>query len=250
MALTDDEEKALRALLGKGDGSLDERVNGAVGARLTRFAEKDLPEKIAAGLKPIAETLDKIGGKGKGDDKGGKGKGDESVDVESEVEKRVRAHLKKIDDERAAERADVQRKEERAELQRVLIERGMDPKRAKGAVALLHGDERRIKRDGDGNIVFTVERGSGSSRYSDELSLSDGVAAWLDTDDGKSYLPPKGARGSGSAPANKTTPAAGGSPFGTKGADGKVDPAARRTLARQTLAAALDFDPGAEDDGE
>lgn len=58
-----------------------------------------------------------------------------------------------------------------------------------------------IRTDEEGAIVWKKSK-------DEEIPLSEGVAEWLKSDQGKAYLPPKGARGSGNLPGGRV--AAGG----------------------------------------
>lgn len=91
------------------------------------------------------------------------------------------------------------RDEERAALVSELRKAGIPEARIKGAAAWLHLEAGKIKRDADGEIVWPTKKSWGE----DNLSLSEGVAEWLLTDEGKEYLPPVDARGSGASPAKK-----------------------------------------------
>lgn len=249
MALTDEEENGLRKLLGKGEGSLDERMNGAIGSRFTRF-EAALPDKLAASLKPIEERLAALAHGGKSDDKGGKGakKEDGGSDVEARITAAIEAEraetrkrLQLIEDERAAEKRHAALEAERSALTEKLVALGVPADRVRAAVALLHTEEKRIGRDGDGRMIFKLRKGSGAAAYDDEVSIEDGIKQWLDTSDGKIFLPAKGTRGTGSAPA-----AASGNKPNAGGGGGNKPPSAeeRRGLAMSTLANLLDFDAG------
>lgn len=86
------------------------------------------------------------------------------------------------------------RDEERSRLAEQLTAEGITGAKLKAAVALLHTEERRIKRNDQGSIVYVGDDG-------DETDLKAGLKSWLSTDDGKSFLPPRGAQGSGTQPA-------------------------------------------------
>lgn len=96
---------------------------------------------------------------------------------------------------RAEDAAKSAKQEEKSKLTEVLTSAGTDPKKLRGAIALLHGDPdtRRVKRSADGSIVFLDEDG-------DEIDLQSGVKSWLSSDEGKAYMPPRGAQGSGAEP--------------------------------------------------
>jgi hypothetical protein len=103
---------------------------------------------------------------------------------------REKAEREKERGEREAQAAKISRDEERAKLADALGVAGIDPKKSRAAIALLHTEDKRVKRDETGRIVFLNEDG-------DELDLASGIKAWAASDEGKAFLPPRGAGGSG-----------------------------------------------------
>jgi hypothetical protein len=114
--------------------------------------------------------------------------------------KRLRKRLEASEKEREAERkareeqaAKLARDEERTKLQDALVSAGVAPKRVRAAIALLHTEDRKVRRNQEGKIIFALDD-------DDEADLVSGVKQWLATDEGKDFLPPRGAEGSGERP--------------------------------------------------
>jgi hypothetical protein len=148
----------------------------------------------------------------KGDDKGGKGKGGDAGD--DKVAQQLAAMEKQLKVEREArEKSEAARQAERLHgaARAALTAADVPGSRIKGAMALLQA-EGLLVVDDDGNPGI-----KGTDKYGVDavLPLDVGVPAWLKTDDGKQYLPPTGAQGTGdgSATGSKTI----------KGKDGEVD---------------------------
>lgn len=189
-------------------------VNNAVTSQLKRFESRiptvdSLKEGLGIGaLMEKIETLGKgtgAGGPG-GDGKGTGGTGgagggaqlDEATQRELAKMKADNDSLKKRLDEEAKareeERSARARQEERSALTEALRKAGIPDGRLGGAVSYLFLDQKKIVRDKEGNITWPVKRDG----YEDPLSIEQGVAEWLKTDEGKAYLPPVDATGSGS----------------------------------------------------
>jgi hypothetical protein len=183
---------------------IDEKVNKAISNHLTRFRtafEKEQAKTFSAllgeAVGPINETLKALaerpeptppaGGEGEG------GKDDlERKRLEAQI-KDLEARAVRAEQEREQERATRAREEERNELSKALGEQGITGARQRAAMALLYTEEQRVVRDDDNAIRFTVPKGG----YVDEVPLSDGIAEWLKTEEGKTFLPPRGSHGSG-----------------------------------------------------
>lgn len=132
--------------------------------------------------------------------------GDPRMDALMAQVQTLNKQLKKSQDASATEKAarQVEEKkrlvaEERSALRDALTAIGItDPSRLKAATAVLYSEEGRVKRDAAGDIVFV-----GTDADEDPLSIVEGIKAWAATDEGKSFLPPKGRVGSGD---NQPTP--------------------------------------------
>lgn len=114
----------------------------------------------------------------------------------------LQQRLQQADQERQQERDKALRTEERNELTSELRKVGIPEARIKGAVAYLLHEAGVIKRDESGGIIWPVKRDWGP----ENVPLAQGVAAWLETDEGKAYLPPKQAAGSGQTPGKPLKP--------------------------------------------
>lgn len=131
--------------------------------------------------------------------------------------------------ELAAQKAAALAAEERSATLEALKEIGVSGAPAQGAYLLLR-DAKRLGRDEENKVVFLDPK----EGYVDKLAVGEGLKKWADTDEGKSFLPPKGLGGSG----NK-----GGGPVARK--PGGQTRAERVADARAALAAA--FSPGREE---
>lgn len=96
---------------------------------------------------------------------------------------------KKANEEAAAKN---RRDTERSKLGEALASAGIAGAKLKAAIALLHTEEARIRTNDEGKIVFVDG--------DDETDLAAGIKAWLQTEDGKSFAPPRGAAGAGTKP--------------------------------------------------
>jgi hypothetical protein len=99
---------------------------------------------------------------------------------------------KQTDDERRAREEmelRTRRNEERQHLTAALRASGVSEPMIRTLVPYLHSEAGKVKRGDDGSIVFVHD--------DEEHPLEKGVAAWLKTEDGKAYLPPVDAGGSG-----------------------------------------------------
>ena len=78
-------------------------------------------------------------------------------------------------------------------------------------IALIHNSQKRIGLDDNGNPTMRFDRSSAGGAYQDHLGLDEGLKEFLETDDGKSFLPATQVQGG--EVHNKTRPmASGGKP--------------------------------------
>lgn len=191
---------------------VNDAVNGAVTNHLTRFKKQfgeEIGKTLTDSLAPIGEQLKTLAERGAQQGAGGAGGtgGGQPNPFEAQIrsmeakyEGQIR-ELKAANDaeksEREKERQIRMRDEERGMLTDSLRTSGLPDTMIKAAVALLHGEEKRIGRTDDGRIVFRTEKGTGAARYTDEQDMAVGVAEWLKTDDGKSFVPARPAQGAG-----------------------------------------------------
>lgn len=209
--------------------AIDARTNAAVSNQLSRFRtsfEKDITESIGTAMSPLSEQLKTIGEAqaSKGEDKGKKdsAKGDRDLELKKANTRIADLERKNKEAEDRASSTETKRLagEEKVALQKALRTAGVDDEhRVRAAVAVLFNVDKRVGRNDDNDIVFKVQR----TGYVDELTLDEGVAEWVKTDEGKTFMPPRGVAGSG----NKGSQRA-GKPLNTK--EEKIA-AARRELA-------------------
>lgn len=226
---TDDEPKPLT----------HEAVHSAIGDRLKRYESKQeerfksFEQKLAVldSLPALLEQL-KAGGAPAPTAQGAQGDGtkppkenDEARQARIESEK-LRKRLDEIEAQRQAEREQIKAQEERTALQAALTSAGIaDARQQRAAMAILYTEEKRVTRNADGEIMFkTVDK------YGDPVDrpLADGVKEWADSDDGKAFLPPKDARGSGAKP----SPRRAGNPSRQPSREEKIEDA-QRTVFEQ-----------------
>lgn len=131
---------------------------------------------------------------------------DQLLSIKKQYEARIGEIEKKFaakEAEVAAERQRAARNEERTRLGDALRLAGIGEDRIRGAVALLYTEDQRVGRNEDGEIVFKNRKDG----YEEELPLNEGIAQWVNSDEGKYYLPPRAVGGSGNvggrAPNNK-----------------------------------------------
>jgi hypothetical protein len=121
---------------------------------------------------------------------------------------KVQEQLKIEAEEKRAITTKQQRTEEREALGRALEKAGVPPLVRPGALALL-SERGIVSRDADGNIIY---RGKDKHGVEETSPLDDGIAAWVTSDEGKGYLPPKDIGGSGDAKPGKNANRAGMKP--------------------------------------
>lgn len=165
--------------------------------RLTAKFEKALEDRDAkiAALVQENEELRK-----KPADGGGKQPEPEGLaGIRKEFEARLAERDRKLEEERKAresERAARLADEERAAAMSALGEMEISGELQRAAFLRLR-EEKLIGRDGQGGLVFKVQKDG----YVDEVPLRDGIKAWAETPTGKAYQAPKGVQGSGNRPA-------------------------------------------------
>lgn len=180
-----------------------EEFNGAVTARFQRF-EKSIAQSITKQLEqfwasknppadPNAETVEE----------GGETTTDPAAQAApkklSGPELAAKKAIAKVDqltkqmaakDEAAAkEKAELLQRQERSEMYAALSAAGVTT--AKGAYATLREDG-KIRRNADGELVMVVVKDYAGTKHEEEVSIAEGLKAWLATDEGKCFLPPRG----------------------------------------------------------
>jgi hypothetical protein len=92
------------------------------------------------------------------------------------------------------EKASRQEQEAIGALRDALSANGVPSDRQGIAIAKLYHADKLIKRDADGKLFVPVNRKAG---YTDNLEVGAFVKEYLATDEGKTFLPPKGSNGTG-----------------------------------------------------
>jgi hypothetical protein len=194
MALDEADKKFITDLLGASlkeatkDFATTETLKKVVDQNIAKAVEGlKIDDKIAA-MKPKDEPKDDTAAKAKGD----------KIDPElaklqeklTQLEQKNRAT-----EERAqAETAKREESEAISAWREALAANGVPSDRQAIAIAKLHHADKLTKRDAEGKLHVSVARAAG---YTDNLSLTDFVKEYVGTDEGKTFLPPTGASGTG-----------------------------------------------------
>lgn len=178
---------------------ITDTINKAIGGRVKREVNslKDsLNETIGTTIKDAlaANKPDDPpdGGKGGGGGDGGGGQSDEMKAMEARV-KASEDRAKAVELERKDEREQGKRTAEKSALESALRTAKVSEALVPAATSLLFTDRKIVGRDDKDGIIWKAARDG----YNDELSLTDGVAEFLATEEGKAYLPPIDAKGGG-----------------------------------------------------
>jgi hypothetical protein len=148
-----------------------------------------IDEKIAA-LKPKDEPKDDHA-------KDSKEKGAKVDPAQAKLQERIEQleRQNREADERAKnERAQREEQEAIGALRDALSANGVPADRQGIAIAKLYHADKLVKRDAEGKLFVPVPRKAG---YTDNLDLASYVKEYLATDEGKTFLPPKGSNGTG-----------------------------------------------------
>lgn len=198
MALDEADKKYIADLL-KGlltGDDLKNVVGEAAKAHVTA-AVKPLQDRLDATEKTVKDSAEKAG---KPADEG-KGKDAKAKDADPETAKELAALRASLENERKArEEAENRSKAEArdAAAREALAKAGVPADRLPHAMAFL-GTQGVIATDKDGKPGW-----KGKDRFGVDtlLPLEDGAKAWASTPDGKLYLPPSGAQGTGTGAGN------------------------------------------------
>jgi len=151
--------------------------------------EDKISTTVDAAVKKAAPEPDKGDDKGKDKDKGGKGTDDKVAQKFAAMEAKLEAEKKAREDAEAARRTDSLHSSARA----ALIDADVPGDRVKHAMAFLR-QEGLLESDEDGKPSMKAPDQWGNDALQ---PLKEAIPAWLKTDDGKAYLPPKGVQGTG-----------------------------------------------------
>ena len=205
------------------------KVNAAISTHLGRFRqsfEKDLTANISKMMEPITGKLESFGELAEKLQNPSEGDQGQQTSQELEELKKAQARIAELERKnqeaeaaaQATERKRLQA-EERNALTQALRNSGIEDTRIRAAVSLIYNEDQRVGRAEDGSIIFKVPKAG----YTDEVTLDEGLADWLKTDEGKAFLPARSAIGSGGRP----------SPAGRRG---PASGAEKKAEARQLLA--------------
>lgn len=86
-----------------------------------------------------------------------------------------------------------EKKETRSQLDRALSKAGISTDRVSGAGAFLFHDRDIVKRNDEGEVCIEFKRDWGKEL----VPIEKGITEWVKTDEGKGYMPPVDAGGSG-----------------------------------------------------
>lgn len=196
-------EAALEERIGR---IVDTRMNRAITTHFKRETPKlaeTIGAQVLAGLKAAQgggdDDDDEVADPaepGKAGKKPPKGQSDEvtqrmkALEGQLAVEKKKReaSEAKQVEAETRRARA-----EEDDAVKSALMAAGVKDEARIRAALHTHRGEGRIKRDEAGAIMFVKRSDDGD----EEMPLTKGVAEWAKTDEGKVFLPPTGASGSG-----------------------------------------------------
>lgn len=176
------------------DARISKIANAAQSSHATRMSKQfdkklsELTETFSAQLSSLQEALTASAPK--------EAKPEELEQVSTKYEKKLEQLARQLEEEKAARDQEKQlraRNEERGALTDALRAGGVDGPLLKSAVALLYTEESKVGRDDDGNIIFRTQKDG----FDEDVSVADGIAAWLQSDEGKHYAPAKPVAGSG-----------------------------------------------------
>lgn len=191
-------------MIGAAVNNMNKRLEGKIAAGLEDVATKfgasfeELKTVIANAAKPADPPAPKAKDKDSADD-------DRYNELKKNFEQLKLDNdkaLKQAAQERAAREAkelEIAQGEERSVLSKALEEGGLKDARRAGAAAYLYLDQKKIKRNEKNEVCFMDK-----DEYGEDVlvPVAVGVKKWLGTDEGKSYLPPVDAQGTGNRGGN------------------------------------------------
>jgi hypothetical protein len=212
-------------------------VNAAVSTHLGRKLTGAIAEAIGPALEPITAQLAELG-KAKGGQQqgapGGAGAGagaggatDPAVAaMQSELTK-LQTQLKARDDEAAKAKIATAAAQRDGKLTELLTAGGVDKLRLRGAAAVVR--DSLVQDPKDGSWKYRAQRDG----YHEDLEVGAGIKEFLDTDEGKAYLPATAGANGGSGARPRGGQGAGARQVSTK--DPKAAKAERQGKALDTL---------------
>lgn len=166
--------------------AVNKLVNSAITGHLKREAEKQTAAFSKLIEEHVGKLVEQLKPAPKPDDK--PGDSPELNALKKQLEESTRIQ-KQIIAERDAERLAARNLKLRTTVTDQLVAAGVDPSRAKHALAYLVDGEKRVDFDGDA-IVFKDDS-------SGALPLAEGLKSWVKSPEAKLYLPPAGGGGTG-----------------------------------------------------
>lgn len=142
---------------------------------------EQLQSLLKTTLAPVTKAIQEI--------QSSKQEKDESEDDSKLTLKKAMSRIQALEEEKLSAHRAKQELELRNTVKDALTRAGVSPHLMKAAMAVLVDADKRIQRSEDGDIIFKDDRFG-------ERSLDDGLRDFLRSEEGKSFLPPKGARGS------------------------------------------------------
>ena len=209
---TEEEQAAAKAAAEAADKALEERVSKIVNSALTSHMKRVKPGLGAEELEKFLEDREaKRAEAGEAEKSKSKGGDSEVEKLRKQLEKQAKdfAEMKATAEKANAAKRDT---DGRMALSQELEKGGITGQRLKHALNHLRAEG--LVKFGEGDkLVFT--------QGEEDVDLAAGVVGWLKTDDGKHFLPPSGAGGSGSGQGGKAGTARAGT-----GGDSKARAAA------------------------
>lgn len=212
---------------------VDARVNGALTTHFNRFKgvmAKDVEGQVSKGLSPLMEKLSAMETSLKERAATPPPPPDNSLSAAVDAATRkAEARIKELEAKaESAERARAEseqtrlQQEERTALATALGANGVEGVKQNVLIAYLHKEKGMVRRNDKGEVCLRLTRPYGE----DDIPLAEAVPEWLKTAEGKEFVPPRPAGGTG-ATAGK--------------AQGKGGPGDAKVAAQETVLRAFGF---------
>ncbi len=216
-------------------------------AAIAEMFKTGIGEALVAGLKPVLERIGGLEAKKAPDvdalvkaaleveaarvkAEAEKGKPNTDPKVDPKIAEQIAQLTAKLEDASAKTTAAEKARAESvmlSHLRDALGKAGIPANRIPQAVGWLHDTAKRIELNDAGVPVMVFDRTGAGGAYKDRPALADGVAEWLKSDEGKSYLPPVKVQG--------LDPVRQGPRFGGGGKDAPIDMAGLRRVVTGKL---------------
>lgn len=181
-------------------------VNGAVSTHLTRALDNKL-EEYGKGMQEsilgaLNERLEAFKPKEPAAPEGKPGENEAIKNLQAKYDKEiaeVRAQAQREREAREMKEAEVRRSEEISALRDAAMSQGVPAPLAAALVNILHG---QIERDSTNGIQFVSNEEGPTGKYQERVAVTEGVKRYLNTEDGKHFLPARAVGGSGNPGGN------------------------------------------------